>query len=72
MPSRFCLFSLWAKRCCLTCAKSSHHFHCNCVILSLFGTPKKKKKKHISKMTWQLTAKTNWGCDLLMEPNVGV
>ena len=47
-------------------AKSSHHFHYNCVVLSLFG----KKKKHISKMTWQLTAKSNWGCDLLTEPNV--
>ena len=31
-----------------------------------------KKKKHVSKMTWQLTAKTNRGCDLLTEPNVGV
>ena len=66
---RFSLFSVWAKRCRLACAKSSHHFHCNCVILSLFG---KKKKKLVRKMTWQLTAKSNWGCDLLMEPNVGV
>ena len=32
----------------------------------------KKKKKHISKMTWQLTAKSNRGCDLLTEPNVRV
>ena len=30
------------------------------------------KKKHISKMTWQLTTKSNRGCDLLMELNVGV
>ena len=31
-----------------------------------------KKKKNISKMTWQLTAKSNWQCDLLTEPNVRV
>ena len=30
------------------------------------------KKKHISKMTWQLTAKSNQGCDLLTEPNIMV
>ena len=30
------------------------------------------KKKHISKMTGQLTAKSNWGCDLLTKPNVMV
>ena len=43
-------------------------FHCNCVVLSLFG----KNKKHIIKMTWQLTAKSNRGCDLLTESNVRV
>ena len=37
------------------------------VVLSLF-----KKKKNVSKMTWQLTAKSNQMCDLLMELNVGV
>ena len=41
-PSRFCLFSLWAKWCHLACA-TSLHFHCNCVVLSLFGKKKKKK-----------------------------
>ena len=32
----------------------------------LFGQKKKRKKrkKHINKMTWQLTAKTNWRSDL--------
>ena len=49
-------------------AKSSHLLHCNYVVLSLFG----KNKKHISKMTWQLTAKSNRGCDLLTESNVRV
>ena len=49
-------------------AKSSHHLHYSCVVLSLFG----KNKKHISKMTWQLTAKFNWGCHLLTEPNIRV
>ena len=56
-PSRFCLFSLWAKWCRLACAKSSLHFHGNCVVLSLFG----QEKKHVSKMTQQLTVETNWG-----------
>ena len=32
----------------------------------------KKKKKHVSKMTWQLKTKSNRGCDLLTEPNVRV
>ena len=32
----------------------------------------KKKKKNVSKMTWQLTTKSNRECDLLMEPNVRV
>ena len=27
-------------------AKSSHHLHYNCVVLSLFGNQKKKKKTH--------------------------
>ena len=61
----FCL----DKMVCLAGANSSHHLHYNYVVLSLFG---KKKKKNISKMTWQLTAKSNWGCDLLTEPNVRV
>ena len=39
-------------------AKTSNHLHYNCVILSLFS---QKKKKHISKMTWHLTVKSNRG-----------
>ena len=30
------------------------------------------KKKNASKMTWQLTTKSNQRCDLLIELNVGV
>ena len=52
-------------------AKSSHHSIAT-VSFWAYLAKKKKKKKHISKMTWQLTVKYNWGCDLLTEPNVRV
>ena len=65
------LFSVWAKWCVLHVR--GHHF-ISIEIMSfwgLFGNPK-KKKKHIGKMTWQLTVETNRGGDLLMEPKVRV
>ena len=52
---RFSVCFLFGQTVRLAGAKSSHHLHYNCVVLSLFG----KNKKHISKMTWQLTAKFN-------------
>ena len=64
--SRFSVCFLFGQNGAFSRCQVIASFHCNYVVLSLFD----EKKKHINKMTWQLTAKSNWGYDLLTEPNV--